>query len=229
MLTNSIMPNTDGELPNNDGELVHYQLTQAIMTGKLETPEDYNEFEFIPISGEGWSADDIRKSKYHQNKFYNANYEALIKDGRFYFKYNSITGVSVHVREALTMPDDSESSIIECFTGYRGRILSQEEGRADPSCFIVEYSPATSSKFPKKTNQIVYHKLLGSLSFLNHACGDCVNCVPFDLDGEAGVNYRKLSLIGNVPKNKELTIQYVRAERNSDIPFNCITCGRRKK
>jgi hypothetical protein len=137
--------------------------------------------------------------------------------------------VSVHAREALTIPDDTMSLTLECFTGYRGRRLTYEEGLADPSCFIVEYKASDSVSFPNKVRGIVYYKLIGSLSFLNHACQDCVNCVPFDLDGPAGINYKKLSLIGKVFKNNELTIQYVRAERMSEIPFRCIKCGQWKK
>jgi hypothetical protein len=72
----------------SDAELVHYQVTKAIRNGNLKTPSDHEAFTFTPYVGQGWNPSKIRKSRFDQNVIYVSNYEPLIKDKRFYFKYN---------------------------------------------------------------------------------------------------------------------------------------------
>jgi len=207
------------------GYRVHKDITKAIKNGDLDSLMKEQGFEYKPKARRDLSPTQRANEIYNMMQIFNHYYKPAIKDPKIYFQYNEITGVSVRARQGILILDHEDGEKINTIKGYRSIQLSQVEGEADPSCIQVKTNEKTTSLYNNKRNNIQYYKLLGSLSFLNHACRDCVTCVPFDFDLYEGSEYRDLSLRIPIKKDEEITIQYVVTEKISEVPFPCIKCN----
>ena len=200
---------------------VHHDISSAIKNQLLETDQQRVSFKYKPTINNRLSKRQKSTRRRNMLSFYEKYYLPLILDTRFYFKFNNEIGISIHVRNGFI----GNGEVIPSIKGYKSIQLSKEEAASDPSCIMLYTTEIKDdSDFKQKRNEIQHYKLLGSLSFLNHACLNCVTAVPYDLDSTEDKEYCDLSMIKSIPKDEQVTISYGNFKTKREIPYPCIKC-----
>ena len=214
-------------------ELVHDEVREAILLSKLDTQDQRNSFKLTQDLTSRYnnlfSSESVSKvHKFRCRKFFNDYYKPLLVDSRFHFRVFNINGeqnVGVFASRQIFSIDDN---IIHSFRGYRGRHISEEDSLKSHSVYTAKlFARGSSCRWQRRLEQNFL--LLGSLSFLNHACEAHANCEPCN-DEYRGQKYfhrnafTKIKAKRTIKKGEEILISYAIDEEAEDLGLKCYIC-----
>lgn len=178
---------------------------------------------------------DKGNSKYNQRRFQQAmkRYKAIASaEKRRMVEVKPVSdeiGVGVFAVQNLR-PGCRPKELNSCLGGR----LSEEKANCHPSALEISgrrraskrtSSTSTAKKAAKRSSKTSprYHKLLGPISCLNHACELHANCIPEDRTNDSydeSWSWRCVTVTRYIPAGRELTVPYVPGE----CWLPCRTC-----
>lgn len=214
-------------------EIVHDEVRDAILHSKLCTIEQRFSFKLssnlINRYNDTFSSESVAKvHKFRCKKFFEDYYKPLLWDTRFNFQLFNINGVKnigVFASRDIFCNDDL---IVVSFKGYRGRHVSEVEATLRNSVYKATlFAKGKSCKNKRRLEQC--YVLLGSLSFINHACEEHANCEPcnHEVRGEKRFHRQSFTQIKAkraLKKGEEILISYGSEEDLIELGYKCYIC-----
>ena len=214
-------------------EIVHDEVREAILLSKLDTQDQRNSFKLTHDLtlryNNFFTSESVSKVlKCRCRKFFDDYYKPLLVDSRFHFRVFNINGeqnVGVFASRQIFSIDDS---FIDSIRGYRGRHISEEDSLKSHSVFKATlFARGSSCRWQRRLEQ--NYVLLGSLSFLNHACETHANCEPcnHDIRGVRRFHrnaFTQIKAKRSIKKGEELLISYAIDKDAEDLGYKCYKC-----
>ena len=212
-------------------EIVHDEVREAILMLKLNSLDQRNSFKLSQDLSTRYnnffSSESVSKvHKFRCRKFFDDYYKPLLCDNRFHFEVFNINGVkNVGVFASRHIYCNDNDNVIESFKGYRGRHISEDAALKSTSVYKATlFARRSSCQNLRRLQQNFI--LLGSLSFINHACETHANCEPcnHELRGEKRFQrnaFTQLKAKRPLKKGEEVLISYANEEEAEAMGYKC--------
>jgi hypothetical protein len=150
---------------------------------------------------------------------YKKHYRILMLDNRFEFRIKSENNIGIY---STTFVNDIGNNV---FVGSFTKQLSQEDAYNHPSS--VQRSLISRSNNVSKARLSQYWVLIGSIAFLNHACNNCSQLLPFQVHStnenvQSESMFRTVTQYRIINQNDEVCISY--SDNDNEIQYHCCIC-----